>query len=101
MKLTILERLMILNVMPDVGNVATMRMRQHLIEKAGLTAEEMEEAKVATGEDGTLRWEKEFDKDIEFKPAEHALISEALERLSNDKKLQPEQLTLYDKFVGG
>ena len=103
MKLNVLERFQTLNLLPEEGNIATMRMRLKLIEKIGLTAEEIEKYEVRPGEtEGTMRWnEKGLEEiEIDLKGPEIAAIAKNLKKLNEDEKLTQLHLTLYDKFVG-
>jgi len=80
-----------------------MRMRIKLIEKLGLTAEEYEEYEVHPGETaGTLQWNEKGAEEIEIdlKGPEIAAIAKNLKKLDKDEKLNPMQISLYDKFVG-
>ena len=128
MELTVLERFTALNLLPEEGNIVKIRMRMKLIEKIGLSAEELTEYDVKPGPtEGTVQWrqdipqEKEIDeydlkpgeventvqwkmdipqeKDIDLKGPEIAAIAENLVKLNKDEKLTPQHLTLYEKFV--
>jgi len=103
MELTVLERFMCLNLLPEEGNIVKMRMRIKLIEKIGLTAEEIEEYDLKPGEvESTVQWRQDIpqEKDIDLKGPEIAAIAENLKKLDTDEKLTPNHLSLYDKFVG-
>lgn len=102
MKLTVMERFQALNLLPEEGNISTMRMRQKLIEKLGLTSEELEEYEVGAGEQpGMIKWRLDLpqEKEINLKGPEIAAIAENLRRLDKSENLTPAHLTLYDKFV--
>ena len=102
MKLTVLERLTALNLLPEEGNIVKIRMRMKLIEKVGLSAEELEEYELKPGEvENTVQWKMDIpqEKDIDLKGPEIAAIAENLVKLNKDEKLTPQHLTLYEKFV--
>lgn len=104
MELTIMERLVALgtDLLPKEGDIVLMRSRQQLIEKLGLTDEEVEEYDIRQLEDGRIEWKFGADsvsKEIDLKIGEMNVLREALERLNSEKKLKPEQVSLYDKFV--
>jgi hypothetical protein len=102
MELTVLERFQALNVLPEMGNIVTMRMRQKLIEKIGLSAEELEEYGVQPGDTpGTIKWRDDLpqEKEIDLKGPEIAAIAEELKKLNDQSKLNPMQVSLYEKFV--
>ena len=102
MELTIIERFMALNILPEEGNVIKMRMRLKLIEKLGLTNDEMEKFEVKQLDDGNVKWRNDLpqETEVDLKGPEIAAIGENLKKLSEDDKLKPEQLSLYDKIVG-
>jgi len=103
MKLTVMERLTCLGILPDAGNFVTMRMREELILKLGLTAEEMTEYDVTQLEDGRVQWKQDVpqDKEIDMKPSEIVEIKKNLEKMDKDEKLTPQHISLYEKFVEG
>jgi len=100
MKLTILERLMALSVLPNKGNLAAMRMYNGLVDKLGLSPEEISEYEV-TQEGDQVKWRMDLpqEKEIELKPAEIVFIANALKEKDKKSELVPQHMTLYDKFV--
>jgi len=100
MILEIVERLMCLGLLPEEGNISTMRMRNALIMKVGLSAEEVEEYGVTGLDTGEVRWNPgSHAKEIEFNLSEIILIRTKLEALEKDEKLTPHHVELYGKFV--
>ena len=102
MILTILERLLTLGVLPEKGSLGEMRMRQDLVAKIGLSAEEVEKYNYKENpEKGTATWELDVpqEKEIELKPAEIVLLQECLKKKDKDKELVPQHLTLYEKIM--
>ena len=102
MQLTVIERLVALGLLPAEGNIVKMRLRLKLIEKLGLTSEEISEYDLKPGDvEGTVQWRQDLpqEKEIDLKGPEIAAISENLEKLDKDEKLTPQHLSLYDKFV--
>ena len=102
MKLTILERLMCLGLLPEEGNISTMRMRNALIMKVGLSAEEIEEYQVTGLDTGAVKWVVDAPpKEVELKLPEINLIRAKLESLEKEEKITPNHVALYGKFVDG
>ena len=103
MKLTVMERLMCLGILPEAGNFVTMRMRQELILKLGLTTEEITEYDVKQLEGGSVQWRQDLpqEKEIDVKPTEIVEIKKNLEKMDKDEKLTPQHISLYEKFVEG
>ena len=100
MILTIMERMMALGVLPEKGNLAQIRLHNGLINKLGLSAEEMTEYEVKQEGDQML-WRQDLpqEKDIDLKPAEVVFIADALKKKNDAGELVPQHLTLYDKIV--
>ena len=74
----------------------------NLIEKIGLTVEEIKKYKVRPGSDGEgVDWDQDIpqDENIELSPGEIVLMGESLDKLEKDGKLRAEHVSLYDKFV--
>ena len=81
MKLNVLERIMVLNIIAEYreGNIATFRMITAIKSKLPLTEEEI--------------------KEFEFTEGETKLIKEQLEKLNKVDKLTLNHFSLYYKFV--
>jgi len=102
MKLNVLERIMVLNIIAEYreGNIATFRMITAIKSKLPLTEEEIKEFDFKT-EEGNFKWNdkgKEF-KEFEFTEGETKLIKEQLEKLNKVDKLTLNHFSLYYKFV--
>ena len=102
MVLTILERLVSTNLIPPTGDMLYLRMRYDLIEKLGLSGEEIE--KYAFVEDkttGNVKWNPDIpqETEVELTDAEVRVITENLQQMNKDRTLTPNHMTLYEKFV--
>ena len=100
MILTIMERMLALGVLPEKGNLAQMRMHNGLIDKIGLSPEEITKYSVKQ-EGDQMKWDQDIpqEKEIELKPAEIVFISDALKEKDKAGELVPQHMTLYDKIV--
>lgn len=100
MKLTILERLVILGILPAEGDILFLRMRQGMIAKVGLDAIEMETYEVKQNPDGTVSWRNDlpYEAEVELSDVEKGIVKDALMKLSRERKLTPNHLSLYEKF---
>lgn len=100
MKLTVMERMAILNILGPEGSLAFLRVKRDIVAKVGLTAEETEDFGVKEA-DGKMTWKLDVpqEREIPVSGAERAIVVEALQRLEKDGKLHESQLTLYEKFV--
>jgi hypothetical protein len=99
-KLNCGERLIILNVMPKEGNFITLRMIRNLVQKLGLTAEEIVNFQVEEAPGGQVRWGPmgAIEKEFEFAQAEVDLIKKQLKKMDDDGKLTNDTFTVYEKF---
>jgi hypothetical protein len=100
MELSVLDRLMLLNILPKNGDVTTLRIVRQLNEDLSFSEEEHAALGFEVLE-GQVKWKTEGDphKDIEIGPRAWTLICDTLERLSKEKDLTLDQLVLYDKFI--
>ena len=102
--LTVLERLVLLNVMPKEGNFTTLKLVRKFREE--LSFDEAENKALGFKQEGDqVKWNeaanivKKFEIGDDSKVRE--LIRDALKKLSDEKKLRDEHFTLYEKFVDG
>jgi len=100
MKLSVLDRLIILNVLPKENDVTTLRIIRKLKEELSFTEQEYKMLQFVGDEKG-LRWniEADIEKDVEIGEKATDIIAEAFKTLSSQKKLHEEHLDIYDKFV--
>ena len=103
-KLKIKERLILLNILPDQGNFATLKLVRKLREKLSFTEQENNEYEIELSNDGkSVKWNPEKDsieKDMEFGDFENDLIKSRLKALDEEKKLNDNHYSIYEKFVG-
>lgn len=100
MELTVLERLVLLNLLPKEGNFTTLK----LVRKAreALSFDDLENKRLAFVQDGDqVRWNEDMKivKEVEFGDTVENLVIDALKKLNADGKLRDEHFTLYEKFV--
>jgi len=104
MKLTVLERIVSLNLLPKEGSYVNLK----LVRKAreALSFDDIENKRLAFVQDGDqIRWNemeaRQINKDIELGDTVTNIVIEALKKLDKDGKLRDEHYTLYEKFVEG
>lgn len=100
MILSVLERLVLLNVLPREGTVTTVRIVRELREALSFSEEEHERLKFRKADGGT-QWddEAERDEEISIGPRAHTLIAETLEKMNSEEKLTEDYLGAWEKFV--
>jgi len=102
MKLSIKDRLVLLNTLPPEGSFATVKIVHEL--KMALAPSEEEAAAIGlVQEAGQLRWDptKDVEKDIPLGKVAKGIIETALKKLDAEQKLTPDHLSLYERFVEG
>ena len=104
MELTVLERLLLLNMLPVEGDLTTIRIVRDL--RVELSFDEAEHAALNFRSVGTeqVQWDDDAiaDKSFDFGAKATALIVTALEKLDSEHKVQQQHLDLFDKFkIGG
>lgn len=100
MELTILERLMILNLdtLPKVGNIVTMRVKQQLLNDVGFKENEIKNFGIVQ-ENDQVRWNNDAKAaEIEIGPEAKKLLVDALEK---SESLSDAYVALYDRLQEG
>jgi hypothetical protein len=101
MKLTVLERIIALNIIPKEGDITSLKIVRVIKEALSFSEEEHKELNFKIGPHGETTWTppKELEKEIEFGSKATSLIVTELNKLNAEKKLTPEHLSLYEKFI--
>lgn len=100
MQLSVFDRVLLLNILPDKGDVTTLRIIRDLQTNLGFDEEETARIGIRNV-DGGVQWDaaKAELRDIPIGPRAHALIVQTLDELSKKKTLTLQQLDLYDRFT--
>ena len=100
MKLTVMERLGILNVLSPEGGITYLRAKKDIVGKVGLSADERVEYGIIE-KNGQITWNPDLpqEKEISLSSGEVVMITEALKRSEKNEELHENQLSLYEKFV--
>ena|SRR4030067_369540 len=99
MKLTVLDRIEIMNIVPAQGDFATLAKVKLLKDKIQLTEKELKDSVIVDGERLSV---KENDKTVnEFEVSEllTEVIVNALKKLNEESKLTINHLGLYEMLV--
>jgi len=104
MKLTVLERLLALGVLPKEGNFVTLKVIRRAQDELSFTDEEIKKYKFVSegqGESARTTWNDKIEQEAEIKLGSKVktLIADELEKLDKDKKLTQQHYSLYEKFV--
>ena len=100
MELSVLERLILLNLLPNEGNYANLKLLRVARESLSFTDEEHKVLKFKQ-EGDQMRWEDGAvgEKEIKVGEVVSQLISKELKKLNSEEKLKEEHTSLYEKFV--
>ncbi len=101
-KLDVMERIVLFNILPKEGNFMTLKTLRQLKEEVGLDPKEIKEIKIKNDtEKGSVTWDttKDPHKEIEINREAKKIIVDTLEKLDKDGKLNDQHISLYEKFV--
>jgi len=99
-ELSVLERLVLLGILPKEGDFVTLKLVRKLRENLSFDEAEIKELNFIQDGD-QVRWNEKADivKRINIGDRMNVLIYETLKKLDNEKKLREEHFSLYEKFV--
>ncbi len=102
MLLSVKQRLLLMNILPDNGNYDTLKIVRKQQEHLGISDEEHTRLKIKR-EGDLIKWDESKDEPVEIEIGEVAghIIKRELIRLDSDGQLQMEFLPLYEHFVEG
>ncbi len=103
MELGVFDRLILLNILPKEGDFTTLKIVRKMREDLSFTEEEHKALDFKQENEGRIQWIQEADKPKEISIGERAtdIIVEVLKKLNDDKKLQDQHYSLYEKFIEG
>jgi hypothetical protein len=100
MNLSVLDRLLLLNILPQEGDITSIRIIRKLREDLSFSEQEHKDFAIEHTE-GQVKWDAKtaVDKDVVLGPKAQVFVADVLKKLSTDKKLTEQHLALYEKFV--
>ena len=101
MNLSVLDRVVLLTILPKEGNFATLRILQDLRMALSFTEEEVKKFKVVVDvESGTTNWEQGHEE-VEIPMGEKAtdIVVETFKGLDKKNLLHLEMMETYEKFI--
>lgn len=100
MKLNVIERLTLLQILPQEGNFLTLKVLRDLTSILAMTEKEFKEFDIKqVDEQVTWNLKGNEEKEVEIGEKATDLIVEALKELDKNKKLEQRHFSLYQKFV--
>jgi hypothetical protein len=99
-ELNVQERLVLLGVLPKEGDFTTIKLVRKLRESLSFDEDEHKALNfVQTGDQVTWKTDVPQTKRVAIGEKQSDIIRDALKKLSEQKKLRDEHLSLYEKFV--
>jgi len=100
MKLNVVERLMLLNILPPEGSITIMKLLRVLKEELSFSEKEHKLLEFKQ-EEGQVFWKQDADIEKEVKIGEimTETIKKELKKLNDEEKLTEGHIDLYDKFM--
>lgn len=102
MKLSVLERVTLLSILPEQGNFVTLKILRKLRESLAFDETEAKALSISQVDD-RLTWNAQADTGKEIQIGEKAsdIIVAALTKLNDENKLTEQHYSLYELFVAG
>ncbi len=100
MNLSVIERLVLLKVLPQEGDYATLKVLTNLRLSLSFTEEEIKEWGITSDPvKGRTEWQVLGVADIPIGERATDIIVEALRKLNREKKLTVQDMGTYEKFI--
>lgn len=101
MKLTVLERILLSQILPQEGSFTNLKLLRVIREEISFSEKENKALNFKQTENQTT-WNPEYKDEKEIKTGEvvNALVKKALLRLDEEEKLTESHVSLYEKFMG-
>ncbi len=101
MKLKLIDRIMLANILPTEGNIKTLVCAKDIRKKVDFTQDEVKKYEIDSAENGGIKWNLEgaaTEFDIEFTELETMEIVKTLKKLDKENKLSIQLMPLVDLF---
>lgn len=98
MKLNVLERITLLQLLPTEGTYVTMKVLMNLKARLAFNEKEIKEFKIEEKE-GRITWSKSGEKEIEIGEKAEEIVGDALKKLNESGKVNEQNIILYEKFI--
>lgn len=103
MNLTILERILLLGMLPEKGNIVTLKIVRNLRDALSFSENEIKELSITQSQDGQISWNaaKECNAGTEIDIGEKArdIIVDVLQKNNKSESLTDQHISLFDKFI--
>lgn len=100
MELNVFQRLLLLAILPDAGDITTIRIVQKLREDLSFSEEEHKVLQFESDALGHTKWQQnDLTKPVEIGTKAQELIVKQLRALDESKKLTAQHLPIWDLFI--
>jgi len=100
MELTVMERVMLLNTLPQSGNMVNLKLIAELRDALSFNEEDIEAATIVQDDEtGRITWAENVTKEFDFGRKTTEIIVKELTRLDNESALTPNHMSLCEKFL--
>ena len=105
MRLAVVERIVLQGLLPSEGNYVLLKVCRDLRDELGFSEEELKALNFQTvalpNGENKMEWNQTLDpnKEVTIGESLRLDIKKRLEELDKNEKLQPNQMSLYEKFV--
>ncbi len=102
MILSVLDRITLLNILPEQGDFITLKIVRKLRESLSFSEEEIKAIDLRQ-ENQRIFWNTSVDpmKDVEIGEKATDIVIESLKKLNEQKQLTAQHINLYETFVSG
>lgn len=100
MNLTIKDRILIPEILPESGDMVEMILVRSIQKKVEITAKDIDYYEIKTNESGNTQWNGSKDKgvDIEFENSEIEILKRSFQKLNDEKKINNRNFDLCLKL---
>ncbi len=100
MILNVHERLLVLGVLPNENNFATLKILDELRMNLSYTEKELEKWEIVVdNESNMVKWEENGEADIPIGEKATGIIVDQLRKLDKQEKLTLALMSVYEKFI--
>ena len=104
MKLTVLERIVLMGILPKESDFTTLKLVRELQNKLSFTEKEHKLLQFQNAPNGNMTWNQDGNRivgevKIDIGDKMKSVIVDILQKLDKDKKITNDLYSLYEKFI--
>ena len=98
MKLNILERIIILGILPKQADFISIKIITDLQKEVGFSQNELDKSNIKVLENGSISWDNDFEKEIKVTKRAAEIIIKGLKELSEKNSVTAQHISIFEKF---